>query len=391
MRDLVALSALPAVWAGYRPLQVAEGLAEVLLSTLRLDLVYLRLPGQTNGQEIEVARTAGGSPPTDQTRGIGRALAPWLDGAGIDPAPTVPNPVGPGTVRVVVVPIGCGQQAGVLVAGSRQAAFPSEEDRLFLTVGANQTAAVLQRLHAEVALRESEERFRFLVQNSWDVISLFDAEGTILYQSPSVERVLGYRPQDRIGRSVFGDPMVHPDDVTAKRAFFDAIRSRPGAPVTAEFRFRHADGSWRDIEAIGQNFLADPSVAGIITNYCDVTDRKRAEEVLREAKEAAEAASRAKDEFLANVSHEIRTPMNAILGMTELVLDTSLTDDQRQCLEDGPHRGRQPAGHHQRPARLLQDRGRQARAGRGRLLAAGGGRRHPAGPGACGPSRRGWS
>src|SRR5881392_4108084 len=126
MRDLVALSALPAVWAGYRPPQVAEGLADVLRSTLRLDLVYLRLPGQTEGQGIEVARTAGGPTPTDQIRDIGRALAPWLDGAGIDSAIPLPNPVGSGTVRVVVVPIGCGQQDGVLVAGSQQAAFPSE-------------------------------------------------------------------------------------------------------------------------------------------------------------------------------------------------------------------------------------------------------------------------
>src|SRR5437660_6416915 len=109
MRDLVALSALPAVWVGYQPRQVAEGLAEVLLSTLRLDLVYLRLPGQINGQEIEVARTAGGSTPTDQTRGIGRALAPRLEGADIDSTPTLPNPAGPGTLRVVVVPIGCRQ------------------------------------------------------------------------------------------------------------------------------------------------------------------------------------------------------------------------------------------------------------------------------------------
>src|SRR5437588_10501234 len=114
VRDLVALSALPAVWAGYRPLQVAEGLADVLRSTLRLDLVYLRLPGQTEGQGIEVARTAGGPTPADQTRGIGRALAPWLEGAGIDPTPTLPNPAGPGTLRVVLVPIGCGQQDGVL-------------------------------------------------------------------------------------------------------------------------------------------------------------------------------------------------------------------------------------------------------------------------------------
>src|SRR5438309_6546802 len=114
MRDLVALSALPAVWAGYEPRQVAEGLADVLLSTLHLDLVYLRLPGQTEGQEIEVARTAGGPAPTDQTRDIGRALAPWLDGAGIDSVPPLPNPVGPGTVRLVVVPVGCGRQDGVL-------------------------------------------------------------------------------------------------------------------------------------------------------------------------------------------------------------------------------------------------------------------------------------
>ena len=121
MRDLVALSALPAVWAHYQPPQVAQGLADVLLSTLRLDLVYIRLPGQTEGQEIEVARTARGSIPTDQTRDIGRALAPWLNGAGIDPATPLPNLMGSGPVRIVVVPIGCGRQDGVLVAGSQQA------------------------------------------------------------------------------------------------------------------------------------------------------------------------------------------------------------------------------------------------------------------------------
>src|SRR5438874_11907416 len=87
MRDLVALSALPAVWAGYQPRQVAEGLADVLLSTLRLDLIYIRLAGQTERQGIEVARTAGGFTATGQIRDIGRAVAPWLDGAGIGPVP----------------------------------------------------------------------------------------------------------------------------------------------------------------------------------------------------------------------------------------------------------------------------------------------------------------
>ena len=74
-----------------------------------------------------------------------------------------------------------------------------------------------------------------------------------------------------------------PTTCAAKRAFFDTILSRPRASVTAEFRLRHADGSWRDIEAIGQNFLHDPSVAGIVANYRDITERKRAEAELREA------------------------------------------------------------------------------------------------------------
>jgi two-component system sensor histidine kinase/response regulator len=188
-----------------------------------------------------------------------------------------------------------------------------------------------RRLAEEQALRESEERFRYMVQNSSDIISLFDREGTIIYQAPSIERVLGYRPQDRIGRNVFHDPIVHPDDIGQKRAFFERCVGGPGVPVTAEFRLRHIDGSWRHIEAIGQNFLNAP-IAGVVANYRDITDHKRSEDALRLAKEAAESANRAKDEFLANVSHEIRTPMNAILGMTELALDTPLSEEQRQWL-----------------------------------------------------------
>src|SRR5258705_9908565 len=115
MRDLVALSALPAVWAGFQPRQVAEGLADVLLSTLRLDLVYLRLPGQTEGQEIEVARTAGQPTTADETRNIGRAAAPCVDGDTTDPAPSMLNPAGGRTVPLAVVRIRGDREGGVLV------------------------------------------------------------------------------------------------------------------------------------------------------------------------------------------------------------------------------------------------------------------------------------
>src|SRR5262249_41793762 len=141
MRDLVALTELPAVWAGYRPPQVAEGLADVLLTILRLDLVYLRLPAPIEGgQEIEVARTGGRPATPDQARDVGRALTPWLEAGSGDPAPSIANLAGSGTVRLLVFPIVYDRQDGALVVGSRQTGFPSAEDRLLLALAPHHAA-----------------------------------------------------------------------------------------------------------------------------------------------------------------------------------------------------------------------------------------------------------
>jgi two-component system sensor histidine kinase/response regulator len=138
-------------------------------------------------------------------------------------------------------------------------------------------------------LLPSEDLFRALVQNSSDMIRLLDADGTVVYQSPSIERLLGYRPEDRIGHNAFIDAIVHPDDRAAQREFFENVRSTPGTPVTGQFRLCHADGSWKDFEAVGQNFLHDPAVAGIVANYRDITERKQSEEALRRTSQLLQA------------------------------------------------------------------------------------------------------
>ena len=125
--------------------------------------------------------------------------------------------------------------------------------------------------------RLAEHRFRSLVQNASDVVSSLDADGAVLYQSPALERVLGYKLEDMTNRSVFDPALIHPEDLPKVRALFAELLARPDKEVAAEVRVRHADGAWRWIEAIGRNLLDDPSVGGIVANYHDATARKEYE------------------------------------------------------------------------------------------------------------------
>jgi diguanylate cyclase (GGDEF)-like protein/PAS domain S-box-containing protein len=135
------------------------------------------------------------------------------------------------------------------------------------------------RDEAEEALRVSEERWRALVQHVTDIITVLDAEGRVRYSSPAAMRVLGYPEGFWRGHSVF--ELVHPDDAPRVVATFAARRNEPGLVEPLEFRMRHADGTWRYVEAVGNNLLDDPTIDAMIVTTRDVTERREAEEALR--------------------------------------------------------------------------------------------------------------
>src|SRR5215211_6562344 len=137
------------------------------------------------------------------------------------------------------------------------------------------TAEVEERKAAERALRASEERFRSLVQNSSDVISIVDADGGVRYHSESVRRVLGYDPAELVD----GDPLslVHPDDRERVARFVAEAALRPGVTAAETWRVRHRDGTWLHTETVAVNLLEDPNVRGLVLNTRDVSDRKELE------------------------------------------------------------------------------------------------------------------
>jgi diguanylate cyclase (GGDEF)-like protein/PAS domain S-box-containing protein len=159
----------------------------------------------------------------------------------------------------------------------------SEDDKATLEALGREVALALESVAlTEMAYRrESEERFRALIQNSSDVVAIVSADGVTRYVSPVVERVLGYKPENGIGLSAFRPPVVHPDDADRVRNVFARIMGSPGAEATVDFRLRHADGRWVQVEATTKNMLADPSIGGIVVNYRDITQRRTLEERLR--------------------------------------------------------------------------------------------------------------
>jgi len=144
---------------------------------------------------------------------------------------------------------------------------------------------ITDRKRAQEALQESEERFRTLIEKSTDAIAILDSSGNLLYESPSMERITGYKLEDWVGKPV-GDWLLHPDDLAAITSLLEKVLGQPDAnSEEVSVRFKHKDGTWHYLEGTVRNLLKDPKVGGLVINYRDVTERVRAEQTVRESEE----------------------------------------------------------------------------------------------------------
>jgi len=138
-----------------------------------------------------------------------------------------------------------------------------------------------ERRKAGEAIQRQEQRFRALIEHSSDVIVILSAEGKLRYVSASAEPMLGFKPEEATGTGILES--VHPEDIQPVADSFARLLQNPGATVQIELRTKDKDGNWRTLEATGTNLLHDPAVEGIVVNYRDITERKRAEDSLRES------------------------------------------------------------------------------------------------------------
>lgn len=158
-----------------------------------------------------------------------------------------------------------------------------EEFKDGLEALSSQVALALEseELAEDLHMRQSEERFRALVQNASDLILILDPDGILRYVSPSARRMLGRDPEEETGAGIFD--WVHRDDAGRMQEALSKCLDTPESTEIVEVRLLHADGAWRRFEMVGNNLLGESRVEGIVFNARDITERKHAEEALREA------------------------------------------------------------------------------------------------------------
>ena len=213
---------------------------------------------------------------------------------------------------------------------------------LVALVGARQMIAIREnsRIFAENTMRANEARFRALVQQSSDVICIVDSGGVVRYISPSVERVLGFVVTELEGTRLLD--LAHPDDRGAVQAFVTRLVDDPAAKVATSWRQRHKSGRWLHVEVVGTNGLAEPTIAGVVLNARDISERVQLERELEQARADSDAYQaqllhaqkmEAIGRLAGGVAHDMNNALAAIIGAADCMVEDATTPEGKADAE----------------------------------------------------------
>jgi diguanylate cyclase (GGDEF)-like protein/PAS domain S-box-containing protein len=301
--------------------------------------VTSRLVDVTSADEVELV--AGGSRRQAKIRGraLAATLLPYADQASPDGVPV--GSLDHETLvslglrglegRLHVRPVQVNDELLALVVLVTTGPLDASRADALLTLVA-QLALALESatLAADLHVRQSEARFRALVQNSSDAILLMDRDAAVTYQSPSVERMFGYPPGALIGRSF--EDLCHPDDLLRVQSGLTDVLASPGVSRRLELRLRRLTGGWLDAEAVVNNLRADPNVRATVVTVRDVGERKQFEMQLTHAAfhdELTGLANRAL--FTDRVAHALARRERDATTLAVLLLDL----DDFKTVNDG--------------------------------------------------------
>ena len=187
---------------------------------------------------------------------------------------------------------------------------------------------ITEKKKAEEALRNSEQRFKSLIENNQDVIVLSAADGAIAYMSPSVKELLNYMPEELLGTSAMD--LMHPEELSDNVNYLTWVLENPGRSMFMILRLRHRDGTWRWVEATSTSQLHNPAVNAIVSNLRDVTERKKVQDELEQLNRSLEKkvaertmqleeSNRALESFTSMAAHDLQAPLRVLSGYARII------------------------------------------------------------------------
>lgn len=193
---------------------------------------------------------------------------------------------------------------------------------------------ITSKVQAEEQLKISEEKFRTLIQNCSDIVTILDEKGNIIYESPSFYKIFGYEPDEILGKNGF--EFVHPEDLEHTLSRFTNLvkESIEGNPVV--YRFRAKSGEYKYIESVGSNLINHPHIKGMVVNTRDISERIETERQLKIHTENLERINKELDQFAYIVSHDLKAPLRAIYNLSEWIqedLEGKLDEDNKEQFE----------------------------------------------------------